>query len=85
VEYGERSNGGKGVYNASANKFCVTYTAPTEEPPHTCVEPISSELPPGTKCDVVEVTVFCSNGAKSVTVKGEIPIIAEEKAVVWNP
>ena len=85
VKWGERSNGGKGVYNASTNKYCVTYTAPSEEPPHTCEEPISDKLPPGTKCDIANVAVFCKEGFKTVYAKMEIPILDAEKneEIVW--
>jgi hypothetical protein len=82
VKYGERSNGGKGVYNASTNKYCVTYTAPSEEPPHVCEEAIATNLPPGTKCDIANVQVTC-DGCKPVTAKMEIPILKEETQVVW--
>lgn len=85
VAVGQRSNGGKGVYNASTNKYCVEYTAPTEKPAHECQEEwISLYLPPGTKCDVAHVAVFCSNGAETVKGQMEIPILEEAEAVVWK-
>ncbi len=83
---GKRSNGGKGVYNAGTNKYCVIYTAPTEEPAHVCQEEwISAKLPPGTKCDVAHVAVFCNNGAETVKGSMEIPVTdAEGKGeIVW--
>lgn len=83
VKWGSRSNGGVGVYNASTNKYCVTYTAPSEEPPHVCEEAISSKLPAGTKCDIANVAVFSNNGAKTVTATMEIPVLTEESQVVW--
>ena len=83
---GSRSNGGVGVYNASTNKYCVTYTAPSEEPSHVCVEEwIAANLPPGTKCDVAHVAVFTNNGSETVKGQMEIPITDPEKheEVVW--
>jgi hypothetical protein len=83
AEWGEVKNGGNAVLLSGTNKYCATYVAPTEKPPHTCVEPISNELPSGTKCDIVEAVVVSSNGAKTVTVKKEIPIIQEDESVTW--
>lgn len=78
AEFGSFIDGGKGNLKTGTDRYCnSTYKAPSEEPPHTCVEPIAEGLPPGTKCDIISVFVQSSNGSKPVEVKKEAPIIAE--------